>query len=545
MKKIIPLFAFLLWLATTKLSARPVPTGSWDVIPRPQQVVTLEGEHGFEISQKTFIMTDGSEGLERSAQYLSDQISELTGIRLQPPTTGTMKRGKRLILLKTDPALGNPEAYQINCRERALVITGGGNAGVFYGIQTVRKAIAAGLRQEQVSQFALPAADIDDAPRYPYRGFLIDVSRHFFSVDYLKTLIDILALHHINYFHWHLTDDQGWRLEVKSRPRLTEVGQHRRETIVRYGSDEFDGRPVSGCYTREDVREVIRYAAERYMTVVPEIDMPGHSLAALASYPELGCTGGPYEVACQFGVFSDVLCAGNPATLAFAKDVLSEVMELFPSPYIHIGGDECPKSRWERCPKCQAKIAELGLTSRPGHTKENQLQTWWMNELEAFIRAHGRTMMGWDEILEGNPSERTVVMAWTTPQARLRSVREGYQTVVCPITNFYFSNPRWNQLQGRESIARVYEMEPSDPSLSAEENARILGAQGCIWTEWTADREKMEWQLLPRLAALAEVQWTQPGRKNLDDFMRRLPKLVRLYERYGWKASPPAVHPWT
>ena len=259
---------------------------------------------------------------------------------------------------------------------------------------------------------ALPAGTVTDFPRFRYRGFMIDVGRHFFPVSYLKQMIDLMALHNINYFHWHLTEDQGWRIEIKKYPKLTEIGSKRDSTIIDWETKKFDGKPHSGFYTQDEAREIVRYAADRFITVVPEIDLPGHTTAALASYPELGCTGGPYKVLCSFGVFPDVLCAGNDQTLQFTKDVLDEIMDIFPSEYIHIGGDECPKSRWEKCPKCQAKIKELGIKALPKHSKENQLQTYFMSELEKEINAHGRRMLGWDEVLEGGLTPNSTIMSW-------------------------------------------------------------------------------------------------------------------------------------
>lgn len=364
---------------------------------------------------------------------------------------------------------------------------------------------------------------------------MIDVGRHFFPKKYLKELIDVMALHNINYFHWHLTEDQGWRIEIKKYPKLTEIGSYRKETITAPGSGKFDGIPVSGYYTQEDAKEIVAYAAERFITVIPEIDMPGHMLAALASYPELGCTGGPYETATKFGVFKDVLCGGNPKTLQFAKDVVNELMDIFPdAPYIHIGGDECPKTEWKKCPKCQAKIKELGLQDTKEHSKENQLQVYFMNEVEKEIAKRGKKMLAWDEILEGNPNpQTTTVMAWTGVNAAIKAARLGHATIVCPISHLYFSNPGYNRLKGVSSVERVYNFEPASNKLSPEEKKNIIGVQGCIWTEWTKDSTKMEWQMMPRIAALSELQWSNPAKKDLNGFLKRLRHQLDLYQLYG------------
>ncbi|MDE5761528.1 MAG: family 20 glycosylhydrolase, partial [Bacteroides sp.] len=305
----------------------------------------------------------------------------------------------------------------------------------------------------------------------------------------------------------------------------------RKATMIAWGSDEDDFTPVSGYYTQEDAKEIVAYAAERFITVIPEIDMPGHMLAALASYPELGCTGGPYETAIRFGVFKEVLCGGNPKTLQFAKDVVNELMDIFPdAPYIHIGGDECPKAEWEKCPKCQAKIKELGLRDTKEHSKENQLQVYFMSEVQKEIAKRGKKMLAWDEILEGNPNpETTTVMAWTSAGASVKAARLGHHTIVCPISHLYFSNPGYNRLKGSSSVERVYTFEPQSEKLTLEEKKNIIGVQGCIWTEWTKDSLKMEWQMMPRIAALSELQWGNPAKKDLGGFLKRLRHQLDLY----------------
>ena len=416
-------------------------------------------------------------------------------------------------------------------KKDGITLRGATEAAVYYGIQTLHKALPI---TEGEALASLPACTVKDYPRFGYRGFMVDVGRHYFPVSYLKEIIDMLALHNINYFHWHLTEDQGWRIEIKKYPRLTEIGSYRKETITAPGSKEYDGVPVSGFYTQEEAREIVRYAAERFITVIPEIDMPGHMMAALASYPELGCTGGPYEIPTCFGVFEEVLCGGNEQTLQFAKDVLTEIMDIFPSEYIHIGGDECPKARGKACPKCQDRIRELGLKSTSEHTKENQLQAYFMGEMEKIINARGRKMMGWDEILEGNPTKTSTVMAWTSPKAGIKSAQLQHQTIICPITHLYFSNPGYNRLRGVASVARVYNFEPVADVLTPEERQNIIGAQGCIWTEWTKDSVKMEWQMMPRIAALSELQWTEPGKKDLNSFLKRLRHQLDIYTLKGY-----------
>lgn len=502
--------------------AKTASTANWQVIPLPKQVTNVDAQP-FVLSKKTSIFyTDGDAKQKCNAEFLASYIKELTGIDVALTTS---KADNQIRLALTDVP-GGSEAYRLNVSKKTVTIDGATHAGVFYGMQTVMKSLPIVKGEKQV---LLPAVEIADAPRFAYRAFMIDCGRHFFSVDYLKKLIDIFAMHNINYFHWHLTEDQGWRIEIKKYPLLTEIGSKRTGTITAPQSGEYDNVPVSGYYTQEEAREIVRYAAERYITVIPEIDMPGHMQAALASYNDLGCTGGPYEVCRHFGVIKEVMCAGKPQTLQFAKDVINEIMDIFPSPYIHIGGDECPKERWQACERCQAKIAELGLKDIDGHSKEEQLQTWFMDEVAKEIRARGRKMIGWDEILEGTPSKDVTVIGWTSPKATVRATKAGHPTVIAPIQHFYFSNVGLNKITGIPSIERVYNLEPYQDGLTPAEQQNVIGAEGCIWTEWVKDSKKMEWELLPRLAALCEVQWTQKDQRNLDSFLQRMLHIHDIY----------------
>ena len=502
--------------------AKTVSTANWQVIPLPKQVTAVDAQP-FVLSKKTSIFyTDGDAKQKRNAEFLASYIKELTGIDVALTT----RKADSQIRLAVADVDGGSEAYRLNVSKKTVTIDGATHAGVFYGMQTVMKALPIVKGEKQV---LLPAVEIADAPRFAYRAFMIDCGRHFFSVDYLKKLIDIFAMHNINYFHWHLTEDQGWRIEIKKYPLLTEIGSKRTGTITAPQSGEYDNVPVSGYYTQEEAREIVRYAAERYITVIPEIDMPGHMQAALASYNDLGCTGGPYEVCRHFGVIKEVMCAGKPQTLQFAKDVINEIMDIFPSPYIHIGGDECPKERWKECERCQAKIAELGLKDIEGHSKEEQLQTWFMDEVAKQIRARGRKMIGWDEILEGTPSKDVTVIGWTSPKATVRAAKAGHPTVIAPIQHFYFSNVGLNKITGIPSIERVYNLEPYQDALTPAEQQNVIGAEGCIWTEWVKNAKKMEWELLPRLAALCEVQWTQKEQRNLDSFLQRMLHIHDIY----------------
>ena len=524
------LFAVVLFTA-----CRPAATvkGNLDVIPQPQEIVLARDTTPFIIDRSTTIVYPATnEKMHRTADFLATFIKEMTGTEVR---VSDKEKSSNAIILAVDSTMGHPEGYKLQITPEKVLLTGGSEAGVFYGIQTIHKALPI-LKDGKVAA-ALPAGTVTDFPRFRYRGFMIDVGRHFFPVSYLKQMIDLMALHNINYFHWHLTEDQGWRIEIKKYPKLTEIGSKRDSTIIDWETKKFDGKPHSGFYTQDEAREIVRYAADRFITVVPEIDLPGHTTAALASYPELGCTGGPYKVLCSFGVFPDVLCAGNDQTLQFTKDVLDEIMDIFPSEYIHIGGDECPKSRWEKCPKCQAKIKELGIKALPKHSKENQLQTYFMSELEKEINAHGRRMLGWDEVLEGGLTPNSTIMSWRGIQGGIEAARQHHDVIMTPIQRLYFSNPRINKMTGFEWMNRVYNFEPVPAELTDAEKKFVIGTQGCIWTEWTADSTKMEWQILPRMAALSEIQWTLPEHKNFERFMERLPEMLKIYSYldYGYR----------
>ena len=367
------------------------PAEQTALIPIPQTVTYAET--AFKISQETTIGLESSSAeLLSIADYFNHKVNPALGYSLEVKEQGDIQ-----FSLINNPDLGN-EGYHLKVEKRQITIEANQPAGIFYGVQTLRKSLPA---EAEGMTVALPAVSINDYPRFSYRGMHLDVSRHFFPVDSVKRFIDILALHNMNRFHWHLTDDQGWRIEIKKYPELTQVGSERKETVIGRNSGEYDGKPYGGFYTQDQIRDVIAYAQERFITIVPEIDLPGHQQAALATYPELGCTGGPYDVWTQWGISDDVICAGNDKAMSFLEDVLSEVIDLFPSEYIHVGGDECPKVRWKTCPKCQARIKAEGIKGDSKHSAEEYLQSYVISRMEKFVESKGRHIIGWDEILEG------------------------------------------------------------------------------------------------------------------------------------------------
>ena len=507
---------------------------NYQIIPLPQEIVTSQVNPFILKSGVKILYPEGNEKMQRNAQFLADYLKTATGKDFSIEA-GT--EGKNAIVLALGSEVENPESYQLKVTDQGVTITAPTEAGVFYGIQTLRKSLPIALGAD----VALPAVEIKDAPRFGYRGAHFDVSRHFFTIDEVKTYIDMLALHNMNRLHWHITDDQGWRLEIKKYPKLTEIGSQRSGTVIGRNSGEYDNTPYGGFYTQEQAKEIVDYAAERYITVVPEIDLPGHMLAALAAYPELGCTGGPYEVWRQWGVADDVLCAGNDQVLKFLEDVYGELIEIFPSEYIHVGGDECPKVRWEKCPKCQARIKALGLKSDKNHSKEERLQSFVINHIEKFLNDHGRQIIGWDEILEGGLAPNATVMSWRGESGGIEAAKQKHDVIMTPDTYLYFNHYQSKDTEeepeangGYSPLAHVYGYEPIPSMLASDERKFIKGVQANHWTEYITTFPQLQYMALPRWAALCEIQWSQPEKKDYTDFLERLLRLTRLYDALGY-----------
>ena len=511
-------------------------TADFNIIPQPQQVVA-DASAPFVLNTNTVIYVQtNSQDMKRNANMLATYIQQATGIR---PTIGKLVKGSPAIILSIDKTISNAEGYRLNSDAKQIRIAGASAAGVFYGIQTLRKSLP--LCNGKATQVSIPAVHITDAPRFAYRGTHLDVSRHFVTADSIRQFIDMLALHNINRFHWHLTDDQGWRIEIKKYPLLTKIGAKREQTVIGHNTGKYDGIPYDGFYTQQQIRDIVKYAADRYITIVPEIDLPGHMQAALAAYPELGCTGGPYKVWQKWGISDDVLCAGNDKVLAFIDNVLKEVTQLFPSKYIHVGGDECPKVRWKDCPKCQARIKALHLEAKDGHSAEERLQSYVITHASNYLKSLGRNTIGWDEILEGGLAEGATVMSWRGEAGGIAAAKQNHDVVMTPNSYLYFdyyqSLDKANEplaIGGYLPLQRVYSYEPMPEELTAEEARHIIGVQANIWTEYMPTFKHMQYMALPRVAALSEVQWTQPQLKDYTDFTNRLIGLTHLYDRLGY-----------
>lgn len=531
--KIFKLFLSSLLLIVMVGCNKEQTVADYGIIPLPQETQLQEGAPFVLSADTKIVYPAGNEDLKRIAHFLVDYVKFTTNAQLSAIESGN--DATNAIILSADLSHENKDAYNLTVTDKQIVLKGASATGVFYGVQTLRKSMDANSLDKNI---AFPQVVINDYPRFQYRGMMLDVARHMFPVQFIKEFIDLLALHNMNTFHWHITDDQGWRIEIKKYPELTEKGSQRAETVIKKNTGKFDGKPYGGFYTQAEAKEIVAYAQERFINVIPEVDLPGHMLGALTAYPHLGCTGGPYAVEGTWGVFDDVLCAGNDEVLVFLKDVFTEIMEIFPSQYIHVGGDECPKIRWEKCPKCQAKIKQLGLRSDKAHSKEERLQSYIISEVEKFINSKGRNIIGWDEILEGGLAPNATVMSWRGIEGGVTAAQQNHDVIMVPTSHFYFDYYQTTDIDnapfgigGYVPIEKVYSFDSVFSELTAEQSKHILGVQANLWTEYVKSPEHAEYMLLPRMDALTEVQWTDPKLKNYDQFEQRLLKMMKYYDR--------------
>ncbi|MFN2395845.1 MAG: beta-N-acetylhexosaminidase [Bacteroidales bacterium] len=531
---------FILAIVMLMMSSNLILAQKPGIIPEPRVWENKRGNFRFGDNIDLFVPR-GDDQMMFGAVFLESYLKRIPDVNVQ---IHDYQQGQELsargIVLALDQQSNTPERYVMDITSRRILITGDDARGVFYGIQSLRQLLPAELEQPQLaaqlSNVRVSNIYIEDYPEFPYRGMHLDVARHFFDVDFIKKYIDLMALHKMNTFHWHLTEDQGWRIEIKKYSLLTEIGAWRKETLIGHGGRppfEYDGKRYGGYYTQDDVREIVTYAAERHITIIPEIEMPGHATAALAAYPELGCTGGPYEVITRWGVFEDVFCAGNDETFEFLEDVLSEIIELFPSQYIHIGGDECPKTRWKECPECQARIREEGLAD------EYELQSYFIRRIEKFLLSKGRNIIGWDEILEGGLAPRATVMSWRGVRGGIEAAQMGHDVIMTPTSHCYFdyyqADPETQPLAigGYLPLSRVYEFNPIPLDLSDKEAKHILGAQGNVWTEYMKTSGHVEYMAYPRAIALAEILWTPNRKHDFKNFTQRLSHHFKRLDALG------------
>jgi hexosaminidase len=474
------------------------------IIPAPASIESKAGAFQLERDCPIEAAPEFSGEAKLLAIWLASESASLP----QSASPSGAKRG--VIRLVRDESMRDGEGYRLDISPEGIRISAKGPAGVFYGCVTLRQ-----LAMEDSG--SLQAMLIADEPRFSWRGSMLDTSRNFFSVAFLKKYIDLLAFHKLNRFHWHLTDDQGWRIEIDRYPELTKIGSWRGDRRI-HGEVRRNG----GFYSKADVREILEYCRERHIVVVPEIEMPGHAMAALAAFPGLSCTGGHFEVEDRFGIFEDVYCAGNDETFVFMKNVLEEVCDLFPGPWVHIGGDECPKTRWNACPKCREAMKREGLKNA------EELQSWFVRKAGTILAARGKTMIGWDEILEGGLAEGAVVMSWRGTEGGLAASRAGHDVVMCPNTKAcYFDHkpldsPEEPGQLGVCTVFDAYSYDPVSEGMDETQASHVLGGQGNLWSEMLYFSRQVEYMAFPRLSALAEGLWTPKANRDFDDFSRRL-----------------------
>ncbi len=509
-------FLFLLLLIfNTVFSQNQLP-----IIPYPSQVEL--GSGSFVLNDKTTIQASEN---SFEAKYLKEILKSKSGLDLSISEVYS-SNSIQLIMKLPDTINFDKEHYELNVSNSKITITSFSNQGIFYGIQTLLQLIPS----DKKNNISIPCLQINDYSKYKWRGMHLDVSRHFFPKEFIKKYIDYLARYKMNVFHWHLTDDQGWRIEIKKYPKLTEIGAWRKGSMIgHYREQKFDDKPYGGFYTQEEIKEIVAYATERHITVVPEIEMPGHAVAALASYPQYSCTGGPFEVALKWGVLDDVFCP-KEETFEFLENILSEVLTLFPSEYIHIGGDECPKTRWKKCANCQSVIKREGLKD------EHELQSYFIRRIEKFVNSRGRKIMGWDEILEGGLAPNAAVMSWRGTKGGIEAAKQNHFVVMTPGSHCYFDHyqgePKNEPLAigGFTTVEKVYGFNPTPTTLNKNEANYILGAQGNVWTEYMEDANKVEYMIFPRMLALSEVLWGTSNTEKYKDFQDRMIQHFQYFE---------------
>lgn len=506
MKSIASLF-IILFVIGCSTQESPHSSDSFALIPKPVKLTSGTGT----IRWKESVSIIAPEEAKLSSKFLSEFFTE-KGIPVSDSETPFP-----ITLSLLSDSTSNAEGYTLIANDRGVSIQASSPAGLFYGVQSLIQLISPDGKE-------VPFVEITDYPRFPYRGLHLDVARHMFSTAFIKKYIDLMARHKFNKFHWHLTEDQGWRIEIKKYSKLQSVAAYRKETLIGHAGESkvYDGIPYGGFYTQDEIRDIVRYAADRYVTIIPEIEMPGHSKAVLSAYPELGCTGGPYEAATTWGVFDDVLCAGKEESFVFLQAVLDEVIELFPGEYIHIGGDECPKASWEKCPHCQKRIKTEGLKD------EHELQSYFIQRIEKYLNSKGKRIIGWDEILEGGLAPNATVMSWRGEEGGIAAAKQQHQVIMTPgdwcYLDHYQDTAKTEPVAqgGFTPVSQVYSYEPLPPQLTKEESAYIIGAQGNVWTEYMKNSDHVEYMVYPRACALAEVVWSPKESRDYPDFLQRM-----------------------
>ncbi len=536
MRKILFFLTVVLVACTQEITTNSIS----NVVPYPNEVQMGEGEFNAKGAAVTY---DAAldEAIVNLINAFASKLSTISGTESEV-SAGTAEQG---FVFVNNPEIAE-EAYVLDVKPEVVRVEASALRGFNYAIQTIKQLLPVEIfaaKPAPRASWTIQCVTISDAPRYSYRGLHLDEGRHFFGVEAVKRYLDIMEVHKLNKFHWHLTEDQGWRIEIKKYPLLTEVGAVRKGTCIKKDFSSHDGVPYGEgmWYTQDQIREIVAYAAAKGIDVIPEIDLPGHMLGALAAYPELGCTGGPYEVWTRWGVSDDVLCAGNEAIYGFLEDILTEVCELFPYEYIHIGGDECPKVRWETCPKCQAKIKELKLKDKDGEKAEHFLQSYVISRMEKFLNEKGRKIIGWDEILEGGIAPNATIMSWRGEKGGIEAARQGHDAIMTPNTYYYLDYYQSEDIAnepfgigGYLPVEKCYSYEPAENDLTPEQKKHILGIQGNMWTEYVATEDHLQYMILPRLAALSECQWCNVETKSWNRFSAAAVRFCKMYDVMGY-----------
>ena len=521
---IISIFFIILLMSSAQQNNKSFP----GLVPTPKVIEYLDTDIKI---HDTMVMNYNSDD-----KNLHDIIglaeSELTDISYKMRVGNNNENFTKISVAIDQSISKTAESYNLEIVPEGITLKGSDHAGVFYGLQTLVQILETAKSKDLST---LSSVSIKDSPRFQWRGMMLDVARHMFSADFVKRYIDIIAEHKMNVFHWHLTEDQGWRMPIEKYPKLESIAAWRKETLIGHYTDKprrFDGKRYGGFYTKEEILDVIDYASKRSVTIVPEIEMPGHATAALSAYPELSCTGGPHEAETLWGIHKEVFCAGNEETFTFLENILREVSEIFPGPYIHIGGDECPKTRWKKCKKCQKRIADEGLKD------EHELQSYFIKRIEKVLEKFDKRLIGWDEILEGGLAPNAIVHSWRGMDGGIEAANAGHEVVMSPTTHAYFDYYQSDDIEneplsigGNLSLEKVYEFEPVPDKIDIDKRHLILGGQANLWTEYITTKEKAEYMILPRICALAETVWSPRKKRDYTDFIDRLGDHLKRLDR--------------
>ena len=517
------------------ISLQAQTKNDFNLVPIPAKIKTNSGQFVIR-SNTSIVLSSDNQEMQNAVAVFNNLLNRAAGFRLSVTASPTSSNA---IVCKINPSISNDEGYKLSVQKELIVLEAKTPRGIFYGMQTLRQLLPFQIERSFLSniEWVVPCVEIEDEPRFAYRGLMLDVCRHFMPKEFVFKFIDMLAYHKMNTFHWHLTEDQGWRIEIKKYPKLTQIGAFRNRTLEgRYTSPEkrkWDNTRYGGFYTQEEIKEVIAFAQKRFITVIPEIEMPGHAVAALTAYPKLSCTGGPFEVEGLWGVFNDIYCP-KEETFTFLEDVLSEVIDLFPSKYIHIGGDEAPKLRWQNCAHCQDLIKKEGLED------EHELQSYFIKRIEKFVESKGKRIIGWDEILEGGLAPNATVMSWRGEAGGIEAAKQNHDVIMTPNSyvylDYYQADPKTQPLAigGFLPLWKVYSYNPMPVSLTPTEAKHILGVQGNIWTEYILDTNQAEYMAFPRGAAVAEIGWSPQLKRNYPDFKQRMVQQFKRYDGIGW-----------